>query len=319
MSGSQPVAYVTGAEGFLGCHVSRLLNSKGWQVIAIGHLALPADERSAWGIANAFHGEVSPRLLADAHAAHGAPDLLIHLAGTASVAHAEVAPFREFNRTVTSTAAVVEFVAARAPSAVVVYGSSAAIYGNRWNVPISVDAPALPISIYGTYKHLAEQLLLDLSRRSGTDCRIVRFFSLYGPGLRKQVIWDIANRILRGERELTLSGTGEETRDFLHVEDAAMALFLVSTRPDAPKIINAAAGAPLKIRAVVETIIASLGGGAGVSFSGVTRPGDPFSLIADISDLEALGFAPTWSFRRGVADVTEWIRKQHVAAVERSD
>ena len=111
-----------------------------------------------------------------------------------------------------------------APAARLVIASSAAVYGDSHSGPIGEDAWFAPASPYGTHKAMIELLAHCYARDFGLSVAVVRLFSVYGPGLRKQLVWELVNRLLRGEKTLTLGGTGEELRDFLHIGDAAAML-----------------------------------------------------------------------------------------------
>src|SRR6202011_562447 len=98
--------------------------------------------------------------------------------------------------------------------------SSAAVYGAHGPGPIPETCPLLPVSPYGSHERYAEELCLLAARRYGLGCAIIRFFSLYGAGRRKQILWDIGRKLIDNPPGIQLFGSGEETRDFVYVEDA---------------------------------------------------------------------------------------------------
>ena len=116
--------------------------------------------------------------------------------------------------------------------------SSAAVYGDPERLPVSEDAPLAPISPYGRHRAEAEEVALQ----SGAPVVIARVFSAYGEGLRRQVLWDVAQRALVGG-PVELSGTGEETRDFVHARDVAAAISAIAQRSAFDgEIVNVATG-----------------------------------------------------------------------------
>ena len=144
----------------------------------------------------------------------------------------------------------------------------------------------------------------------GLDAVVLRFFSLYGPGLRKQLFWDLARRVQAGERRLELSGRGDEARDFLFVDDAVALIGLAAAMPPstALRTLNAGRGEGISVRTAAETLVRALGSEVAVGFTGETRPGDPASLVADISEARRLGFAPRIGFEAGIGRLAAWIR-----------
>src|SRR3990167_1898942 len=103
--------------------------------------------------------------------------------------------------------------------ATLVYHSSATVYGLAKQLPISEDATLRPISPYGVYKSMAEQLCQVYDNYYQLSIAVVRLFSIYGAGLQMQLLLDGCNKLCMGQAEFF--GTGEEIRDCLHVIDAA--------------------------------------------------------------------------------------------------
>ena len=129
-------------------------------------------------------------------------------------------PFADFQRTVGSTAALLEYIRVDCPGAALVYPSSAAVYGHAVQLPMQEDGPLRPVSPYGVHKKFAEDLIRSHCVMFGLRASIVRLFSIYGEGFRKQLLWDACRKLLAGEREFF--GIGDETRDWLHVDDASL-------------------------------------------------------------------------------------------------
>ena len=83
-----------------------------------------------------------------------------------------------------------------------------------------------PISPYGVHKQMGEELCSYYNRYMVTISAVLRIFSAYGSGLRKQLLWDIYQKYLNTGR-IDLFGTGNETRDFIHISDILRALELI--------------------------------------------------------------------------------------------
>lgn len=302
MSGARR-AIITGAGGFLGGAATRLLLAEGWSVATIGHGAVPE------GVRLATIGDVTAEAVAALAGRLGGAELVLHAAGTGSVGAAAARPEREHVRTVATTAAVIEAIRRSAPTAVLVYPSSAAVYGDTGPAGVDETASYRPISSYGEHKVLAERVCLAAHREFGLRCAILRFGSLFGVGLRKQLFWDMAHRLAAGEKELVLAGTGEESRDFLSGEDAARVVSIAaSAAREKPLILNAGTGTPLSIRHAAELFVRFWAPDRKVRFSGETRPSDPAHLRLLTDRIAALGFAPIRPFRDSIADYAVWAR-----------
>jgi len=317
-TGRGRTAWVIGGAGFLGRHVARRLAAEGWIVHGLGHGTFTDVERLQWGYVCWIADTVTPDSLAALQSRSGAPALIFHAAGGASVAASIADPARDHARTIGSIAAVLDHIERAGISPLLIYPSSAAVYGGQLT-PIAETAPCAPVSPYGRHKLGAERLCLQAVARGSVNCVIVRWFSLYGPMLRKQVLWDVGGRILSGEEPIVLGGTGAETRDFLYVDDAAALVALIARDPQRwPLIVNGASGEPVRIRDVVERLAQALDHRARFAFSGRQRPGDPIHLTADIELANRHGFTPAVPLAEGIAAYAAWLSRERGRAPARA-
>jgi UDP-glucose 4-epimerase len=292
---------VTGAHGFLGRRVARAFAARGFAVFGIGHGDWREDEWRRWGLAAWRASDVT---LDSLPRAAEAPEVVVHCAGGSSVAASVARPHDDFQRTVATTASVLEFVRTRSPAARVLFPSSGSVYGSV-DAAAAEDRPAAPPSPYAAHKRMAEELCAEYGRRFGVASAVVRFFSLYGPGLRKQLLWDACRRLTRGER--TFDGTGQERRDFLHVDDAVELAILAAERaaPASP-IVNGGTGTSPTIAEVVAEVAAALPGAGAPIFTGARRAGDPTGMVADTGRARAWGWAPRVLWTEGVRAYCSW-------------
>jgi UDP-glucose 4-epimerase len=301
------VAFVTGAAGFLGGAVASAFAKAGWRVAGFDQFPTAADGFAHWST-----GDVQRDALARAAEDFGAPEVVFHAAGGSSVGASIADPEADFARTVGSIRETLAFLRSQAPGARLIYPSSAAVYGAASAGPLPETAPLQPISPYGRHKLEAEAEIAAASAGFGLDAVILRFFSLYGPGLKKQLLWDLASRLAGGPRRLELSGAGDEARDFLFVDDAVALVGLAGGLAPGPasRTLNGGRGEAISVRRAAETLARALGSDAAIAFSGGTRAGDPAELVADISRARALGFAPAVSFEDGVRTFARWFTAQ---------
>lgn len=279
---------VTGVYGFIGRHVSRALAACGAHVVGIGHGSWGRDEWRGWGVAEWHTADVTVETLTTYA---GEPDLVFHCAGSGSVAFSMTHPQEDWQRTVASTLAVLEYLRVQRPGARLVVPSSAGVYGVATHMPISTDAALQPASPYGVHKKIVEDLCRSYAQHFGVHSALVRLFSVYGIGLRKQLLWDACSKIRQGVA--SFGGTGQQTRDWLHVEDAAQLLIVAAQHASiACPVVNGGEGVAVCIRDVVELIASRFGNVASPTFTGELRVGDPTHYQADVSGASAWGWTP---------------------------
>lgn len=301
--------WVTGARGFLGRHVSRSFSETGFQVAGIGRGDW--SDHAHWGIDTWVEASVVETSLAGLMRQTGRPDIVFHAAGTGSVHDSFVHHRRSFQDTVVSTFELIEFLRNSAPRCTVLYPSSCAVYGQALVQPIPESAAVAPVSVYGAHKAAAEALLQTAAVNFGLPVGIIRYFSLYGQGLRKQLLWDLGRRLIGGESPIRLGGTGAETRDLLHIDDAVLLAALVAGRCTGeearPLIVNGGSGRDISVAAIADLVSNNISPGTTVEFTGDQRPGDPTHYQASIERAQTLGFSPRWDTREGITDYCRWL------------
>jgi UDP-glucose 4-epimerase len=299
--------WVTGARGFIGSHLVRELAAAGHCVHGVGHGALEQAECTRLGLQSWINGEIEAANLDALAAVHGLPSSVFHLAGGSSVGLAIAHPFEDFSRTVTSTARLLEWLRVHSPQSRLIAASSAAVYGAGHSGPISEQTALTPMSPYGQHKLMMEQLCRSYAMSHGIGSTVVRLFSVYGAGLRKQLLWDVCSRLQESSRELVLGGTGEEVRDWCDVRDVVrlLATFAQSPQAEPFRVINGGSGQAVRVSEVA-SLLAAHWGRVSVRFSGDVRAGDPFSLLADNAALRATGFAWHIPPAQGIADYVRW-------------
>lgn len=242
----------------------------------------------------------------------GIPEVVFHLAGGSSVGAALANPLEDFRRTVLSTSELLEWMRLSANGSRLVAASSAAVYGSDHAGPISAEARTLPFSVYGAHKLMMEDLCRSYAGSYGLSIALPRLFSVYGRGLRKQLLWDLCEKIASG-KIIKLGGSGSEVRDWIDVRDAVRALERTSAIASAnAPCINLASGKGTTVRDVAEIVFMSWAGPGtklpGLEFNGCSRTGDPFSLVADVKAMHALDLVPNVSLDQGIADYVAWYR-----------
>jgi UDP-glucose 4-epimerase len=308
MNRSQAVL-ITGASGFLGTTLAHYLHEQGYRLFGIDNKpALDPTIFANYASSNVatidFEHFIGDQKL----------ELCFHLAGSASVPHSLSYPFDDFIKLMPGTVRCLDYLRSYHPGCHFILFSSAAIYGNPVSIPVSEDAQTAPLSPYGVHKVLAEYLLQSYSNIFGIKGSILRIFSAYGAGLRKQLFWDVLSRYYRDgpNSPITLLGTGRESRDFIHVRDVAIAALLIGRRPPCHGVTtyNIGSGTETSIHRAVESLMSK--NPIEIRFTGHPQPGSPSRWSADVSRLNALGFRPSVSLDSGLADYVSWFEAQRL-------
>ncbi len=292
---------VTGGAGFLGSALVRRL-------VALGHSVRVLDDLSAGDPsrlppeASFARGDVNdvPRLWSLLQGV----DCVYHLAARVSVPESRHFP-RDYNLVnVGGTVSVLEAMhQVGVPR--LVFASSGAIYGNQAEQPVHEALPPNPLSPYAVSKLAAEQYICTISRLWGIEAVCLRIFNAYGPGQQlpaahPPVIPQFLRQALSGG-SLVVHGDGEQTRDFVYVDDVVEALVRAANVP-APtcQVINVGSGVETSINALIDVIAevtATKPHRLYVSeqSSGVLR------LAADLTRArQVLGYAPQVFLREGL-------------------
>ncbi len=307
-SPGRPIALVLGAAGFIGRHVALEMSRRGFEVRGLGHGTWTIQDREHWGVSKWLDADIT---LGNLERVAGAERIaaVMQCAGSGAVSFSYSAPMADYQRSVDSTLAMLEFVRNRAELPRVVVASSAAVYGDQGDIDTDESAVRSPISPYGFHKMTAEILCDSYSRFFGVTASVVRLFSVYGEGLRKQLLWDALNKFERGESRFF--GTGHEWRDWIHVDDAA-ALLAAAASADQPRFAVYNGGHDKATTRDVLTSLASLAGAAGeVTFTGETHTGNPHRLTANcFRARHQLGWAPHVALAQGLQRYADWYRQR---------
>ncbi|EFW90163.1 NAD-dependent epimerase/dehydratase [Haladaptatus paucihalophilus DX253] len=231
-------------------------------------------------------------------------DLIFHEAGVVSVQQSVEEPMRANEVNLDATLALLE--RARDLDARVVLASSCAIYGQPTEVPISEDESFSPSSPYGLQKSALDHYALLYEELYGLETVALRYFNIYGPrqssGDYSGVISIFKRQATNGD-PITVDGDGEQTRDFVHVDDIVRANLLAATTEHVGEAYNIGTGDSVTIRELAETIRDVSASSSDIVHTD-PRPGDIDESEADISKAtEKLGYEPTIPLDEGLSSL----------------
>jgi UDP-glucose 4-epimerase len=270
---------VTGATGFIGNELLRAFKARGWLGYGlIRHRGVSSNEISQ---VTKYDVQNITKILLQIH-----PTVLIHAAGSSSVGSSVSNPDADFRDSVLLFQGILDAVRLSGLNFRVVYLSSASVYGQPKTLPVTEDCRLNPISPYGYHKKICEELAQEYTQCYQIPTSVARIFSVFGVGQRRLLIWDLLRKFL-DDKCVQLSGTGEETRDFLHIDDLVTQIFQLVENAQLPhEVFNLGSGEARSVSQVAESVRRILGSSKEIVFDGSIRPGDPRAWQADISRLE---------------------------------
>lgn len=238
------------------------------------------------------------------------PDVILHCAGSANVGASVVNPMADLDGNLHSLYQLLLALRSFEKKPKIIFLSSAAVYGNPKRLPIKETDELAPISPYGIHKQMCEELCHYFNRVHGYQIRSIRIFSAYGNGLRKQLLWDIYQKY-RNTGKINLFGTGNESRDYIHISDILQAMERILAYDGPEEIFNVANGEEVIIRDLAHIYAEKLKEPEHiVVFNGETKVGDPQNWRADISLLKKIGYEKRMDLDRGIESYVNWVRTQ---------
>lgn len=307
--------FVTGGNGFVGMHLLPALQGR-----------LSSDARifvAQHGSAALSIGESVPFDLFDEHSIRDAilgvrPDLVIHLAGEASVVTASEEAARTWTANFCGTLTLASALAACSPGATFLFVSSAEVYGDAFADGTVTEATApRPSSVYAQSKLASEQMLASVVPAAGTLI-VTRPCNHIGPGQSTRfALPSFAEQIAAGEAEgkpvrICVGDLGS-LRDFLDVRDVVGAYIrLIESKAlrGRQSIVNVSSGTERSVASMLD----QLRGLADIPTEVVIdperlRPPEPYGRRIDASRLRALtGWAPEWPLERTLREILDWRR-----------
>jgi len=276
---------ITGSRGFVGQSVGRYALGRGHEVLGLSRASQPAFGWTGQHLRIDVGSDDISGLVTDFR-----PDIVVHAAGSASVADSIKDPASDFRATAMTFMNVLDGVRRSEVEPIVLQVSSAAVYGNPDELPVGEEARTAPISPYGHHKLFCELLAHEYAQCYGVSSVVCRIFSLFGPLQRRLLVWELYQQFAGPESRVELQGTGEETRDFLHVDDLSDALLrLAKVAPrHTATALNVASGVETSTRALAQEIGSVVNSEKEVVCRGYSRPGDPARWWADVSELRCM-------------------------------
>ncbi|TMI29543.1 NAD-dependent epimerase/dehydratase family protein [Candidatus Bathyarchaeota archaeon] len=295
---------VTGGAGFIGSHVVKRLVEQGHDVtvlddLSTGHLDVlngPLED----GKVRVTRADIRDREVV-AQSIRGM-EAIVHLAARTSVPLSVEHPAESLDINVNGTTNLLS-ACANGEVETFVFASSSAVYGDAKELPTPEDYPLDPKSPYASSKMLAEKACAAFRENVGLPAISLRLFNVYGGAVNGDadpgVIGSFVKRFEKGEPPI-IYGDGEQTRDFIHVENVAEAVAYTIERPPSEAVCNLGTGESITINKLARKVSDLYGPRGNRPSYAPPRPGDVRHSQADTSREKKLGITPSIRLDEGL-------------------
>ena len=308
---------VTGGAGFIGSNLVDRLLAEGHEVDVVddfstGSLSNLADARQNGGRAlHIHHLDITAPAVTELMARRR-PELVFHLAAQADVRVSVARPAYDANVNVIGSLHVLEGARQAGAARIVFAASGGTLYGDPSpdELPVRESHPQQPLSPYGVSKKSVIDYLVAYRELHALEFSALALANVYGPRQDPHgeagVVAIFAERILRGD-EVTVYGDGEQTRDFVFVDDVVDAFVRAATRGGG-LVCNIGTGTETS----VNLLLATMAEVAGVEVTPVRKPLRPGELLRSSLDVERasiqLGWRPWTELADGIRPVLEFVK-----------
>lgn len=185
-------------------------------------------------------------------------------------------------------------------------------------LPTDEDSKLHPTSVYGFTKQAQEQMCMIVGKSIGVPVLVYRFQNVYGPGqsLKNPYtgILSIFSTRIKNKREITIFEDGQETRDFVYIDDVTDAVILGVENNDLKyEVFNVGSGEKISVLRVAHALRDSYGINVPIKITGNYRLGDIRHNLGDLTKIrELLGYEPKIKFEQGISMFINWVNNQEV-------
>lgn len=313
---------VTGAAGFIGFHLSKLLCSKGVKVIGFDNINDYYDTNLKYArleILNKYDnftfikGDLADKNALNEVFIQYKPQIVVNLAAQAGVRYSIENPDAYINSNIVGFLNILECCRHNTVEHLV-YASSSSVYGANKKVPFSTeDKVDHPVSLYAATKKSNELMAYTYSHLYGIPSTGLRFFTVYGPyGRPDMAYFSFTEAIMQG-KPIKIFNNGDMYRDFTYIDDIITGIERLLCNPPMEdennaryKVYNIGNNKPEKLMDFIETLEKCLGNEAIKEYLPM-QDGDVYQTYADVKDLNNdFGFKPNTSISVGLKSFTDW-------------
>jgi UDP-glucose 4-epimerase len=305
---------VTGGAGFIGSHLCDRLLAEGHRVVAVdnlttGRIGNLSEARSYGGEFTFFNMDVRAEGLLSLFERHR-PEVVMHLAAQASVSVSVEDPTLDASVNVMGLLNVMDCSSRTGVRKVVYAASGGTLYGEPRKLPVKETASGRPVSPYGISKKAGIEYLSFYERYRGVAYSALALANVYGPRQdplgEAGVVSIFTSKMLNGEAP-TIFGDGNQTRDYVFVDDTVHAFALAADRGDG-RLINVGTALETSVNGIFR-LLADVTGFSGEPAHGPARPGDLRRSALDPALAgEVLGWRPWTHLEDGLGETVSFMR-----------
>ena len=290
---------ITGANGFIGQKVSKFFAEKKINVYGIGRIKPNSLQTKKINFKKNIKGQINPKNLKKFSKINFS--LIIHCAGKVI----GLEPNDDFQRNVLTTQFICNFASNQKIKPKFIFLSTLAVYGNSKSSKLTENTPINPISNYALNKLLCEKILKFYNQKNNKSVCILRIGSVFGPGLKRQFIYDACKKI--SKKQTLFFGTGNEERDWLYVDDLALLIYKIfKNKKNSYECFNVGYGQGIKIGHVIKKICYLMKINIKPKFNKIGVDKNPKKLISNIKKLKRYGWKPKTDFNFALKKYVDW-------------
>ena len=305
---------VTGGAGFIGSHLCDRLLAEGHRVVAVddlstGRIANLSEARGYGNEFTFFNMDIRAEGLLSLFE-HHRPEVLVHLAAQAAVSSSMQDPVRDASINVMGLLNLMDCCVKTGVRKVVYAASGGTLYGEARKLPVKETASGRPVSPYGISKKVGIDYLTFYERHHGIAFTALALANVYGPRQDPQgeagVVAVFASTMLAG-RAPTIHGDGNQTRDYVFIDDVVHAFALSTERGDG-RLVNVGTGLETSVNGLYR-MLAEITRFTGAPTHGPARPGDLRRNALDISIADdVLDWRPWTHLQDGLGETVAYLR-----------
>ncbi|MBD1161545.1 NAD(P)-dependent oxidoreductase [Pelagibacterales bacterium SAG-MED15] len=299
---------ITGSQGFLARNLSKKLSKFGYVCYGVGRGKWKHSTHKKWGYYKNIKGTINDKNL---HLLKNIKfDYIVHCAGGSSPNTNiinSISQDQDYEKNVTSIFTLLSYFSKFKKKPKIIFISSISVYGNTKSKKIKEENNLSPISGYSLNKAIAESFCKKFYEEKKMDILILRGTSLYGSGLKRQLIYDACLKI--SKRKKIFFGTGKEIRDFMNIYDFTDLIKCIIFKGFAGyNVVNAGTGVGTKISMVISYIIKKFKIKLKPKFNKLGKDENPISLVPDIRKSKDYNWYPKINLYKGLDDYIDWFK-----------
>ena len=301
MNLKKKIFLITGAEGFIARNLSNLLKKNGHIIYGIGNKKFQDKISRKFGykllINKKIHTSILLKNFRDI-------DIVIHCAGSGIVNNTKI---DNYHKNYLTTKFLIEYCKKLKKKPIILFLSSYSVYADLGKKKIREKSKLKPSSFYGITKLKSEKLLISNAKKFKFDYKILRIASIYGNGLTKQLFFDACKKISMNDGFFL--GTGNEIRDWLHIDDFCELVYKIIKSKNNIKIINCGSGLGFSVKQILNYIVKNLNKNLKINFQ--NKSNNPNFLVLNNNLAKKFNWHPKTKIYTGLKNYIIWYRKNY--------